>query len=296
MEGKVAAALFVAALAGVGGGVALDRTVLGPSSAETREGPKVLYWVAPMDPNYRRDGPGKSPMGMDLVPAYEGQEPGMAEAKADPTEVALSPGEIQAIGVRTAVAREEPLETRIETVGFVSYDERRSSDIRVRAAGWIEALNVPASSEQVHKGDRLFEIYSPEITIAFWEHLRALKTGKKSAIAAAARKLRNFGVSEAQITETGDYETARRLKVFAPQDGVVVNLHAVNGMYVKPETQTMTITDLSGVWLLADVFEQVVIALPGGRVRPRLVTTDREERGRIQIVQGLSGWWRRPSS
>ncbi|MCK5574772.1 MAG: efflux RND transporter periplasmic adaptor subunit, partial [Sphingomonadales bacterium] len=26
---------------------------------------KVLYWVAPMDPNYKSDTPGKSPMGMD---------------------------------------------------------------------------------------------------------------------------------------------------------------------------------------------------------------------------------------
>ena len=31
---------------------------------------RPLYWVAPMDPSYRREGPGKSPMGMDLVPVY----------------------------------------------------------------------------------------------------------------------------------------------------------------------------------------------------------------------------------
>jgi len=30
----------------------------------------ILYWVAPMDPNFRRDEPGKSPMGMDLAPVY----------------------------------------------------------------------------------------------------------------------------------------------------------------------------------------------------------------------------------
>ena len=40
--------------------------------------PKILYWVAPMDANYRRDKPGKSPMGMDLVPVYE------EVAKAEP--------------------------------------------------------------------------------------------------------------------------------------------------------------------------------------------------------------------
>ena len=31
---------------------------------------KPLHWVAPMDPNYKRDKPGKSPMGMDLIPVY----------------------------------------------------------------------------------------------------------------------------------------------------------------------------------------------------------------------------------
>ena len=45
---------------------------------------KPLYWVAPMDANFRRDGPGKSPMGMDLVPVYAGQEP-----SGDPQEVTL---------------------------------------------------------------------------------------------------------------------------------------------------------------------------------------------------------------
>ena len=36
--------------------------------------PEVLYWVAPMDPNYIRHEPGKSPMGMDLVPVYEDED------------------------------------------------------------------------------------------------------------------------------------------------------------------------------------------------------------------------------
>lgn len=42
---------------------------------------KILYWKAPMDPNYRRDEPGKSPMGMDLVPVYADKTP---EKKKEP--------------------------------------------------------------------------------------------------------------------------------------------------------------------------------------------------------------------
>ena len=47
-----------------------------------------LYWVAPMDPNYQRDKPGKSPMGMDLIPVYEG---GKKANDAGPGTINISP-------------------------------------------------------------------------------------------------------------------------------------------------------------------------------------------------------------
>ena len=40
------------------------------SAGETRER-TILHWVAPMDPAFTSDEPGKSPMGMDLIPVYE---------------------------------------------------------------------------------------------------------------------------------------------------------------------------------------------------------------------------------
>ena len=45
-----------------------------PSAPVAKAGKKILYWRAPMNPNYISDKPGKSPMGMDLVPVYEGEE------------------------------------------------------------------------------------------------------------------------------------------------------------------------------------------------------------------------------
>jgi RND family efflux transporter MFP subunit len=45
-----------------------------PASGAKKER-KILYWVAPMNPAYRSSKPGKSPMGMDLVPVYEGEAP-----------------------------------------------------------------------------------------------------------------------------------------------------------------------------------------------------------------------------
>lgn len=243
--------LPVVAATALGAGIVLDRVVLSGSSGDG-DGPKILYWVAPMDPNFRRDGPGKSPMGMDLVPVYEGDEP-----SGDPGEVSLSPEEINAIGVRTAVARMEPISRRIDTVGFVSYNEHETSHIHMRVNGWIEDLRVRAVGDKVKKGDLLFEIYAPDISIAANELSRANARGHAVEARIARLKLRNFGMTPRQISELArSGSTTRTVKVYAPRDGVVISMEAADGMYLKPETRAVSLTDLSSVWLIVDIFER----------------------------------------
>jgi Cu(I)/Ag(I) efflux system membrane fusion protein len=242
MQGRYVALTAIMVMIALGGGIAIERYwFAAPVAGET--GPKVAYWVAPMDPNFRRDEPGKSPMGMDLVPVYEGQEPG-----GDPSSVELSPVEINAIGVRTATARLEPVGKRIETVGFVGYDEHRTSHIHMRVEGWIEKLRVRAVGDPVRKGDRLFEVYAPEITIGSAELIRALRRDSRQEADIARRKLLNFGVTSTQIAEMeNSTEPAEHIRVYAPQDGVVIDLAAADGMYLKPETRALSLADLSSL-------------------------------------------------
>ncbi len=112
---------------------------------------KVLYWVAPMDANYRRDKPGKSPMGMDLVPVYA------EESAADGAYVSIAPQMVQNLGVRTAVAERSRLWRGIDTVGYVDYDESKVSHIHLRTEGWIEDLVVQSEGERVKQGERLVQ-------------------------------------------------------------------------------------------------------------------------------------------
>ena len=81
---------------------------------------EVLYWVAPMDPNYRRDEAGKSPMGMDLVAVYAD------EVDGQPGVVSIDPTIINNLGVRTAKAKRGPLSRQIDTVGYVVYEIGRA--------------------------------------------------------------------------------------------------------------------------------------------------------------------------
>lgn len=252
MRGRYAALAVLALAAGLGAGIGIERERSSGAAPGDESGPEILYWVAPMDPNFRKDGPGKSPMGMDLIPVYEGDTPA-----GDPSEVQLSAMEVNAIGVRSAVARVEDVVPRIETVGFVTYDEHHTSHIHTRVEGWIERMAVRAVGDPVAEGDLLFDLYAPEITIASSELIRATRRQSEPEITIARTKLQNFGVSARQIDEMAQAETpAQRIRYYAPQDGVVIALAGADGMFLRPETRALSLGDLSSVWLIVDVFER----------------------------------------
>ena len=221
-----------------------------PILAADKQAKTILYWVAPMDPNYRRDKPGKSPMGMDLVPVY-------ADEAGGGNTVVIDPDVVENLGVRTARVERGRLRRIIDTVGYVDYDESKQSHIHLRTEGWIERLYFKSEGEQVRKGERLFDLYSPELVNAQQEYLQALKTGNEDLVQASQERLTALGVSGDQVRQIRRTRHARQIiSFYAPQDGVIATLPVSEGMYVKPETRVMSLADLSSVWLLAEVFER----------------------------------------
>ena len=227
-------------------GMELIKKENGQAAAGTSE-KKILYWVAPMDSSYRRDKPGKSPMGMDLVPVYD---------EGDSTAVMISPAVENNMGVRSALVERGKLWRKIDTVGYVDFNENKISHIHIRSQGWIEKLVVHSEGERVKKGQLLFELYSPELVNAQDDYIQALRSGSQFLLTASRERLLALGISAQQIQEI---KTQRRssqfVKVFAPQDGIVAKLLVREGMYITPNMETMSLADLSSIWILAEVFE-----------------------------------------
>jgi Cu(I)/Ag(I) efflux system membrane fusion protein/cobalt-zinc-cadmium efflux system membrane fusion protein len=175
---------------------------------------KIAYWRAPMNPTEIYDKPGKSAMGMELVPVYEdelgstgtgsgaGRKIAYWRAPMNPTEIYDKPGKSamgmdlvpvyedelvggvevvvdpvtqQNMGIRTAVVKKEPLVFTIRTYGHVTSDETRTTQINTKTNGWIERLYVDFTGKYVVKGEPLFEIYSPELLAAQEEYLVTFK-------------------------------------------------------------------------------------------------------------------------
>ncbi len=220
------------------------------STAIAAEDKEIRYWVAPMDPSYRRDQPGKSPMGMDLVPVY-------ADTENESGIVRINPVMVQNLGVRTAMVERGKLGRLIEAVGYVAFDERKLSHVHLRTEGWIEKLNVKSNGERVKKGDILFELYSRELVNAQEEYVQALRGSNDYLKDASRERLGALGMNTQQIDEVAKKRRAfQQVRVVASQDGIVDNLNVREGMFVKPSMEIMTLADLSSVWLLVDIFER----------------------------------------
>jgi Cu(I)/Ag(I) efflux system membrane fusion protein len=229
----------------------LASCLLLPAASQPQEAGDILYWVAPMDPNYRRDKPGKSPMGMDLIPVYA-ESTGTGDGS-----ISIAPEVAQNLGVRTATAERSRLWRGIDTVGYVDYDESLVSHIHLRTEGWIENLVVQSEGERVTKGQRLFDVYSPELVNAQEEFLQALKLDNQGMQQASKDRLAALGISPGQVRALQkSRRVQQRVAVYAPQDGVVSTLPVREGMFVKPADRVMSLADLSQVWLLAEVFER----------------------------------------
>ena len=228
--------------------------ILTPSAGMTAEEKEIMYWVAPMDPNYRRDKPGKSPMGMDLIAVYANNKTAAGEG---PGAISISPAVVQNLGVRTQQAELSRLWRGIDTVGYVDYDESKVSHIHLRTEGWIEKLAVESEGDRFKKGDFLFDVYSPKLVNAQGELVTALSSGNKGLISASKERLSALGISATQIKQLQKTKKVKqRISIYAPQDGVVSDLPVREGMFVKPSMKVMTLGDLSSVWLLAEIFER----------------------------------------
>jgi multidrug efflux pump subunit AcrA (membrane-fusion protein) len=195
-------------------------------------------------------------------PAAAGGVPGMAPVTLDERARGLA-------GIQTTPARREVLSSSLRTVGTVVPDERRVHAVNTRITGWIEKLHVNFSGQMVRRGEPILRIYSPELLATQEEFLRALQAAQDLAAAgpeaqesgralleAARRRLQLFDVPRGFVDELARRgEPQRDVTLVAPASGFVTAKDVLEGQQVEAGMPLFTITDLSRVWVQANVYE-----------------------------------------
>ena len=225
---------------------------------------KILYWRAPMNPNEIYDKPGKSQMGMDLVPVY-------ADDKTSEGIVAIDPVMMQNIGVRTARVEIAPLNRMVRTSGRFEMDEQGARTVTLKISGWVEKLYADFEGAMVREGEPLLELYSPALVTTQEEYLLAVRHARTMAastlpeahadaerlLAAARRRLAYWDLTDEQIRALEATGVPQRTVTFyAPATGEVMAKDVTEGDHVEAGKPLMQIFDLRTIWLIADVYEK----------------------------------------
>jgi Cu(I)/Ag(I) efflux system membrane fusion protein len=244
---------------------------------------RILYYRNPMGLPDTSPKPRKDAMGMDYLPVYaddgtQGDPPGT---------VRITPGRLQALGVRTEPAEMRPPAARaVQATGILQFDERRLATVTTKVPGWIEHLAVTATGDPVKRGQILAEIYAPDLVASEEEYLVAARMGA-AVTTASAQRLRSLDIPDqeiARLRRTG--RSSRRIAVVAPADGVVIDKPVQEGMRVDAGEALYKTADLSDVWLIAQVQEQDLGAVqPGQRARATFVAfPGRTFEGKVDFI------------
>jgi len=247
---------------------------------------RVLYYVDAMNPAYHSDKPGVAPDGMALEPVYADEPTAATGAIGEATRASVPPGAIrisperqQLIGVKFATVEWDGQTRLIRTVGKVTYDETRVAHVHTRFDGWIEKVFVDFTGDTIKQGEPMLTIYSPEMLASQQELLLAVRARDlmrsnplasaeqhgESLFQAAKRRLELWQLSEDQIQQvltTG--EPIHSITLRAPASGFVTERNAFPNQKVTPDTDLYTITDLSRIWIMADVFESDITSIKLG--------------------------------
>ena len=253
-------------------------------------------FTCPMHPQIRQPAPGRCPIcGMALVPAS-----GAGGADLDELSVKIEPAQRRLANIQTAKVASEPVEATLQTVGAIAIDESRQATISAYVDGRIERLFADYTGVDIKKGDHLAVLYSPPLYAAQVEYvearrasamsggLQAVRQAQESLAANTRQRLREFGMTDEQITELENAGKAQsRLTIYAPQGGTVIEKLAVEGKYVKAGDPIYRIAELSTVWLILRLFpedatrirfgqrvEAVIQSLPGETLLGRVAFID----------------------
>ena len=189
--------------------------------AETTEATK---YTCPMHPQIVKDAPGSCPIcGMDLVPMNSsGKDGGVNDTLA---ALVKPTNELVLSGIKTIKPQTGSRFQDINVKGIINYNTNNQNSVSSRVSGRIEKLYVKYNYQPVSKGQKLMDIYSPDLANAQQELLFLKNNNEPALLEQAKRKLRLLGATEQQIKQvlsTGKVDYT--VSIYSPYSGYVSEL------------------------------------------------------------------------
>ena len=197
-----------------------------------------------------------------------------------PVAVQLTEDEQKSIGIETEEVQRRTIRKEITAPGKVAEPETGISTISARIGGRIDRLFVKVTGETVSRGDPVALIYSPEVFTAAEEYRLAIENRQRLAasreaqaitdanelVSASRRRLELWGLTAEQIDErASSQDRPIQITTYSAVSGVVTKRNVAEGQYVKEGDVLLEVTDLSTVWVQANIFESDISLIRNGQ-------------------------------
>lgn len=185
----------------------------------------------------------------------------------------------QLAGVQTAQVATRALDKEIKTTGKIAINESSRAYITSRVEGRVDELYVTAEGDYIAPGQVIAAVYSPTYIAAQEEYILALDTLKKiqgaskdviqinsRLLEASKRKLQLLGIPDGEIAHLEHTRQANMsMNIYAQFGGTVMEKLVLPGAYLMPGEKLYTLTDLSTVWMYADLYEKDIAGVQVGQ-------------------------------
>jgi Cu(I)/Ag(I) efflux system membrane fusion protein len=217
------------------------------STAQTDQEQPAAVYTCSMHPEIIRDEPGNCPIcGMNLVKKVtEGQS-----MESHSIDHLLRPTDKFVVGdFQTTTAKDTAISSEIKLPGIVAYDPNSSVNIAARISGRIEKMYVNYKYQKVNKGQRLFDLYSPELLTAQQNfiYLTTNDSENASIIKASKQKLALYGMTLNQINSLAAAKrTNPVITIYSPTNGIVQGTESMTTGVAGPmQNSSATTTSLT---------------------------------------------------
>lgn len=220
------------------------------SAAQSQEAPILKYEAAPEQTASQRTE--------------------QVQADASVSSIQLNQREQSDIGVETVEVRRRNLQRALMAVAKVDEPETQLASISARIGGRIDRLYLDFTGQQVHRGQTIASLYSPEVFSAAEEYRLSLEnrkrlgtgaeplavSGAEDLVSASRRRLELWGLTTQQLDEIASSAKPQiELPIYSTVSGIVTERKVTQGQYVNAGEVLFTITDLSTIWVKADVYQ-----------------------------------------
>jgi Cu(I)/Ag(I) efflux system membrane fusion protein len=229
-----------------------------PTKQSQQAAKQDVYYTCSMHPQVMLEHPGKCPIcQMELI--------AVSKSNAGPSnEIHLTQQQTELANIHTDTMNTGSIGNKMTLTGTLNFDQNKIVSLSARVEGRIQKLYFKNNGDYVHKGDKVYDIYSEELNNTKQEYINALQQQNTigntlvdytALVESAKNKLLLWGMTNEQIKQLGDNKPMSSLTTFfSNEDGYITTLNVTEGDYVSEGGAIMQLADLSTLWAEAQVY------------------------------------------